>query len=200
GTTNWKVAKMSDLLYRLARPIPAKYVKDAPTGKHGRYVPHPIVEQFLIATLNDIPNFEIIEILRGPLPEYEQRDTGGTVIKTWPALPNAVHGVVASMEITIDENIRMVTECGSCDAGAYEDNDGERLKKAVSDAFKRCAMRFGVGLHLWCKSPDDYFLARALRGAARYFPTRDFTPPDDKREETDEPITGIYAEGEEPFE
>jgi hypothetical protein len=31
------------------------------------------------------------------------------------------------------------------------------LKDAASDAFKRCAMRVGVGLHLWTKE-GEYFL------------------------------------------
>ena len=33
---------------------------------------------------------------------------------------------------------------------------GEKLKKMESDAFKRCASKLGVGLHLWAQ--EQYFL------------------------------------------
>ena len=38
--------------------------------------------------------------------------------------------------------------------------NGARLKNAVSDAHKRCAMRVGLGLHLYAQ--DDYFLLDQL--------------------------------------
>ena len=36
------------------------------------------------------------------------------------------------------------------------------LKNAISDAHKRCAMRVGLGLHLYAQ--DDYFLLKQLEG------------------------------------
>jgi hypothetical protein len=41
-----------------------------------------------------------------------------------------------------------------------KDGDGERLKHAASDALKRCAMRLGLGLHIWAQG--SYFLDKAL--------------------------------------
>ena len=38
--------------------------------------------------------------------------------------------------------------------------NGDRLKNAISDAIKRCAMRVGLGLHLYAQ--DDYFLDKLL--------------------------------------
>ena len=42
--------------------------------------------------------------------------------------------------------------------------DGARLKDAVSDAIKRCAMAIGVGLHLWSQfeGKSEYFLDKQL--------------------------------------
>jgi hypothetical protein len=51
-----------------------------------------------------------------------------------------------------------ITEVG--DVERPGDNNGSNLKNASSDALKRCAMRLGVGLHLW--SQDNYYLDKAL--------------------------------------
>jgi len=40
-------------------------------------------------------------------------------------------------------------------------NNASNLKNASSDALKRCAMRVGVGLHLW--SQENYYLDKALK-------------------------------------
>jgi hypothetical protein len=44
-----------------------------------------------------------------------------------------------------------MTVCGvtRIDVGSVETKKNEVLKEAVSDCIKRCAMRFGVALHLW---------------------------------------------------
>src|SRR5690606_18331783 len=52
-----------------------------------------------------------------------------------------------------------VVEVGDVEGAAAQD-DGANLKEASSDAFKRCWMRLGLGLHLW--SGDDYFLDKQL--------------------------------------
>ena len=43
------------------------------------------------------------------------------------------------------------------------------MKDAVSDAVKRCAMAFGVGLHLWAQfeGKSEYFLDKQLEKALR---------------------------------
>ena len=127
-------------------------VHQAPSGKFGEYVKHSDVNQRLLSEVGFF-DFEIVEIVRGYAPAI------GTGEK-WPARENAVVGVTARLTIT-DRNQRMhsVTETGSEDNPAMH-HDGESLKNATSDAFKRCAMRLGLGLHLW--SPDSYFLAAQL--------------------------------------
>ena len=39
-------------------------------------------------------------------------------------------------------------------------NDGSNAKHAESDAFKRCAMKLGLGLHLW--AGEEYYLDKQL--------------------------------------
>jgi hypothetical protein len=45
-------------------------------------------------------------------------------------------------------------------------DSGELLKEGISDALKRCAMRLGLGLHLWAfdsaKKQDNYYLHDTL--------------------------------------
>lgn len=142
--------------YRLAQAIPSKYIEQAPRGKYGTYVPHFVIEQILLLTVGPFTTHHV-ETIYGDVPETKSGDT------THPALSNAVVGVVLSLTVTVDGREVTVTEGGACDAAGYEWNNGERYKKATSDALKRCAMRLGVGLHLWCKRPDQFFLPRIMR-------------------------------------
>ena len=139
-------------LYELTRAVPAKYIKQAPKGKYGTFVPHYVIEQFLLATVGHVDTAHI-ETLYGTVPKQGEH----------PELTDAVVGVVMSMTARVDGQYVTVTESGSCDAAGYEWNNGERMKKAMSDAYKRCAMRLGVGLHLWCKTPDEFFLPTFLK-------------------------------------
>jgi hypothetical protein len=52
-----------------------------------------------------------------------------------------------------------VEEVGSIQQGGNK-NNGDRMKDAASDSLKRCAMRLGLGLHLW--SQDKYILHSTL--------------------------------------
>ena len=58
-------------------------------------------------------------------------------------------GCLATLTLTIDGRTVVIREMGE----GY-------MKNAVSDALKRCAMRAGVGLHLWCG--PSYRLDKAL--------------------------------------
>jgi hypothetical protein len=69
-----------------------------------------------------------------------------------------VVGCTATLTVEIDGRRVSVTEVG--DVERPGDNNGSALKAAASDAIKRCAMRLGVGLHLW--SQDNYYLDKAL--------------------------------------
>lgn len=145
-------------LYQLVLPINKRYIKPAPAGKHGSYIPHWVISQAIMLAVGHY-DFEVLDILRGSVPEYT---SGGDRPKTHAALPDAVVGVVCRLTVTVDGRSVAVDEVGSCDAYGSEWNDGERLKKATSDALKRCAMRLGVGLQMWCKTPAEYFLPRVM--------------------------------------
>jgi hypothetical protein len=56
-----------------------------------------------------------------------------------------------------------VEEVGDCEQPHNWPHDGARLKDAMSDSLKRCAMRLGVTLHLW--SGDEFSLYDQLRAA-----------------------------------
>ena len=141
-------------LYELTRAIPARFIKPPPQGKYGHYVPHYIIEQAILATVGPY-QWELVEILRGP--------TSGFVKGEERSFDDVIVGAVYRMTLTIDGQPVSVEEPGECGEAYTASSDGARLKKASSDAFKRCAMRFGVGLHLWCKTPAEYFVNGLLR-------------------------------------
>lgn len=132
-------------LHRLSTPFPAKFV----AKKEGAdYVNHAIVQQRLLGTVGPF-DMRVDEIIRGPIAE---KVTGqGDRQRTWPAADNAVVGVVLTCTFTIDGERVAVSEVGTPEGYYMAAHDGERLKKAMSDALKRCAMRIGVGLDLWSK-------------------------------------------------
>ena len=144
----------------LTRHIPARLIEPAPQGKSGHYVPHFVIVQALLA-LGHTYDWELVEILRGTIPEMvTNKDKANE--RTWPEMHDKVIGVVYRLTIEIDGRVTTIEEAGSCEAGPWDWNDGERLKKAASDALKRCGMRLGVALHLWCKRDDQFFIHRLL--------------------------------------
>jgi hypothetical protein len=128
---------------RLARPFPARYVKKPPQGKYGSYVPHDVITQALLAILGPF-DLEIGEPILGPTGKVE--------------------GVLVTIRTTIDGTTVAVTEAGDCENPDNWKTQGARLKDCISDGLKRCAMRLGLGLHLW--SGDDYFLFQQLSSPA----------------------------------
>lgn len=154
---------MNPNLYDLSRTFPKHLIEPAPRGKYGDYIPHFVINQALLAYVGPF-DWELVEIIRGFVDEQVKTDKQGNIEKTYPALPNAIVAVVMRLTVTIDGRPTTITESGECDAGAFETSDGKRLKKAMSDALKRCAMRVGLGLHMWCKTPEQYFLQKILMG------------------------------------
>jgi hypothetical protein len=153
----------SDLrqLTQLVYPFPARVVKSNPSGG-GTYVAHPVVEQRLLDVLGYPPDTRLVQIVRGrvtgkaPNPNgSSQRAKAGT-----PDLSDAIVAVVLEMRVTIDGHTVTVQECGDCEQPHNWDTDGARLKDAMSDAYKRCAMRLGVGLHLWAQ--DAFYLGEKM--------------------------------------
>jgi len=125
-------------LQALAKRIPRSYVKQKPGGFSADYVSHADIQQMLIAKLGTPPSQEITQIIRNS--------------------EGQVQGVVLRMVFVIDGETVVIDEIGECERPGS--NDGLNAKNAVSDAVKRCAMRTGLGLELWCQ--ETYVLDKAL--------------------------------------
>lgn len=154
------MSQLSDL----AVPFPSKYVHENPSGG-GSYVPHPVIVQRLLMAVGPY-SFQILDLVRGDLPAVapnpqgkSQRAKSGS-----PALTQAVVGALCRLSVTVDGRQVDITEVGDCEQPHNWPHDGARAKDASSDALKRCAMRLGLGLHLWTK-PGEYFLDRKLTEA-----------------------------------
>ena len=141
-------------LRELAEPFPAAMVEKAPVGKFGSYVTHSNYTQRALSILGP-HTFGAVDLIRGYAPAIKTENN------SWPARENAVVGVVAELTVTIDGKEVTITEIGTEDNPAMK-HDAECAKNALSDAYKRCWMRVGLGLHLWSKKPRDYFLAIQL--------------------------------------
>ena len=114
----------------LRKKFAKNVVKPAPKGGFGSYVPHHIYTRRLVDS--GLPySFRTLEVIKG---------TEGYVI-------------AVICELDIDGNV--VAETGDVDQSVFErvkrgtQSEGELVKFAVSDAFKRCMMRHGIGLELW---------------------------------------------------
>jgi hypothetical protein len=147
---------MSDL-YELSRPFTDQFVKKAPTGKYGDYVSHSTVNERLLSIVGPF-TWEIAQIIHGPTGEVKGQN------QTWPARDHAIIGCVGRLTVTVDGKTVTVEEVGDVEQAAMNE-DGRNLKDASSDAFKRCCMRLGLGLHLW--SQKDYFLDKQLAKEAQ---------------------------------
>lgn len=142
-------------LRELAKPFPQRYVKSNPSGG-GQYVKHSNVTQRLLQIVGPF-TFEVVEVIRGDVDGVEEHTNDyGKLIKAKPERHNVIVGVLARLTIEADGLVRSVEEVGDCEQPHNWPTDGARLKDAMSDALKRCAMRFGLGLHLWCQ--EDYYL------------------------------------------
>ncbi len=143
-------------LFQLTKPINERFIEPPPQGKYGSYVPHYVISQIILASTGPF-DWELVEILRGSVPGMTTKRGDA-----YPELTNAIIGCVYRMRLQIDGRTVTIEESGSCDAEAFENNDADRLKKASSDALKRCAMRLGVGIHLWCKRDNQFIIHKSL--------------------------------------
>lgn len=121
----------------LSKPIDARYVEKKPGGYDADYVSHPVIAQYLIGLLGRVPQQEIVREI------YDA---------------DKLTGVVLRLTLVIDGQTVVIEEVGDDDGNAK--NNGARLKNAVSDAYKRCAMRASCGLSLWAQ--ENYFLDKSL--------------------------------------
>lgn len=151
-------------LARLAKPFPNALIHTNPSGG-GNYVKHAVVKQKLLAVTGTY-TWQIIELIRGYVPEIKpDPNAKATDSKRKrfgvPALDNAVVGCIGRLTLRFEDG-----RTDSCDGiGDCEDpqnwpHDGARGKDAESDALKRAASHFGVGLHLW--SPGEFVLYEQL--------------------------------------
>ena len=114
----------------LRKPFAKNVVKPAPKGGYGSYVPHHIYTRRLVDS--GLPyNFRTLEVIKG---------TEGYVIAVLCELD--IDGTVVGETGDVDQNVYTRVKNGT-------QSEGELVKFAVSDAFKRCMMRHGVGLELW---------------------------------------------------
>ena len=129
---------MTTQLQSLAKRIPKSYIKQKPGGFAADYCSHADVQQMLIAKLGVPPSQEVTQIIRSSEGQAQ--------------------GVVLRMAFNIDGQTVVIDEVGECERPGQ--NEGLNVKNAVSDAVKRCAMRIGLGLELWCQ--ETYVLDKAL--------------------------------------
>lgn len=128
---------MSEQLYELARPFPQQLIKQKPGKFAASYVEHSVISQRLLEVVGP-HDFAVERIVTNP---------DGVVV-----------GCTATLNAVVDGRPVQVTEVGDVEHPGT--NNASNLKNAASDALKRCAMRLGVGLHLW--SQDNYYLDKAL--------------------------------------
>ena len=129
---------MTTQLQSLAKRIPKSYIKQKPGSFAADYCSHGDIQQMLIAKLRVPPSQEVTQVIRNA--------------------EGQIHGVVLRMVFQIDGQACVIDEIGEVDRPSA--NDGLNAKNAVSDAVKRCAMRIGLGLELWCQ--ETYVLDKAL--------------------------------------
>ena len=130
---------MGKQLAALAKKIPPTWIQTLPTGYGARYCGHAHVQQMILATVGPTPQ-RVDEIIYN----------GDTVT-----------GVLLTMTFTIDGQAVEITECGDVDRPNPE-NNGANMKNAISDGVKRCSMRVGKALQLWCESDEHYILDKVL--------------------------------------
>lgn len=154
---------MTDL-HDLSKPFPSRYVHKNPSGG-GEYVPHHIVNQRLLQVLGPF-DFELVQIIRGVVPGRAPNPQGKSdrARSGTPEMGDSIVGAVCRLTLTVDGAKVRLEEVGDCEEPNNWPHDGARLKDAMSDALKRCAMRVGCGLHLW--SQDEYYLFDRLGEAA----------------------------------
>ncbi len=136
-------------LERLAKPFPNRYIREKPGPGSRPYVSQDVVTQKLLVVLGGY-DLEIGEVFKGDFTYYD-KDKKAEVV-----LVDVVQGCLVTIHATIDGREVSVTEVGDVENPSNWRTEGARMKDAISDGVKRCAMRLGCGLHLW--SGEDFFL------------------------------------------
>lgn len=145
---------------RLAERIPEKFIKNPPQGKYGKYVGHVDIQQIAFGKLNRPASFEVLDFVRGHIPAWQSNNGK----RQNPERPQGIVACLARLTAVLDGETYVITEIGVANSPEVH-SDGENLKTAASDAYKRCWMRLGLGLELWVEqgeSPSPYFLHNQL--------------------------------------
>lgn len=147
-------------LEQLATRFPDRFVHTNPSGG-GQYVSHDAVVQRLLYVVGPF-DFTLVEILRGDVPAIAANPQGTSrrAKEGAPALTSVIVGAVCRLSVVVDGRRVQTEEVGDCEQPHNWPHDGARMKDAMSDAIKRCAMRLGLGLHLWAQ--DEYVLDKWL--------------------------------------
>ncbi len=124
-------------LSELARPFPETHTKTKPGSYSAPYVDHAVINQRLLQVVGPF-DWEVREFIMNP--------------------EGLIAGCVGTLSCEIDGRRVTISEVG--DVANPKPANGENAQIAASQAFKRCAMRLGLGLHLW--SGDLYFLDKVL--------------------------------------
>jgi len=138
-------------LYELSRVFPDNYIHKNPTG-FGDYIQHSVIRQRLLSVVGAYSQ-EVKHIIREKLTDKQGKEM------------EVITGVVLALTIEIDGELVTVEEAGDVEQPFNWRTDGARMKDAISDADKRCAMAMGVGLHLWAQidGQSEYFLDSQLK-------------------------------------
>ena len=138
-------------LYELSRVFPDKFIHKNPTG-FGDYIQHSVIRQRLLSVVGAYSQ-EVKHIIREKLTDKQGKEI------------EVITGVILALTVEIDGELVTVEEAGDVEQPFNWRTDGARLKDAVSDAVKRCAMAMGVGLHLWSQfdGQSEYFLDEQLK-------------------------------------
>lgn len=149
---------MTDQRTELARQFPDGFVERT---QGNDYVAHHIVNQRLLQVTGPF-DFELVQIIRGDVAAKDPDPNGSSrrAKAGTPALTGIVVGAIWRLRCEIDGRDTVIEEIGDVGDVHNWTHDGARLKDAASDALKRCAMRFGLGLHLWAQ--EHYFLHEQL--------------------------------------
>jgi hypothetical protein len=129
-------------LLALLKPFSPRLISPPAEGKFGSYVSHYVIEQRLLSAV-------------GP---YSWRIT-----QTILDRDGTLTGCIGELVVEVDGRKVSCSGAGDVENPSNSKTNGERLKFAESDAFKRAAMRLGVGLHLWAQ--DDFYVYDLLSKA-----------------------------------
>lgn len=138
------------ILQELAKPFPQKYIHNNPTG-FGEYIQHSVIRQRLLSVLGPYEQ-RVIQVFKEEMTDKQGK------------LKTVTTGVVLEMTFNIGGRDVSVQEVGDVEQPFNWKTEGARMKDAVSDAVKRCAMAIGCGLHLWSRhdGKSEYFLDQQL--------------------------------------